>query len=109
MEQKELADRSGEPVYRVHKFVKGDLPFPPLTFLDRVFRVFGSSLAKALESEPAIKPLPTAPILRGDVLEVARLLERRSPEYVNSVMVLVRERARGRPHGRAGARRREGS
>lgn len=109
MEQKELADRSGEPIYRVHKFVKGDLPFPPLTFLDRVLRVFGSSLAQALEKEPTVKPLPPLPILRDDVLEVARMLERRSPEYVRSLIVLVQERARGRPHGRAVARRRAAS
>lgn len=103
MSQKELARRAGEHVNRVHKFVNGDLPYPPLTFLQHVFGVFGLTLPEALSSSPPVRPLS---ISRQDVLEVARLLEALDEAYVRSLKDLVEKTRRVRSGVRGGGTRR---
>lgn len=103
MEQKELVSLCGSPLVRidqVHKFVKGDLQFPPLSFLDTVLKAFGSSLREALEMDPPIRPIP---ITRADVLGVARLLAKRSGPYVEATRLQEEEVSRALSRG-GGAR-----
>jgi hypothetical protein len=69
MEQIELARRAGEPQQRVHKFIKGQMPYPPMEFLDRLFRVFGATLVDGLRG--AVPPVTQLPILRADVQKLA--------------------------------------
>lgn len=69
MPQIELARRADEDQQRVHKFVKGQMPYPPLAFLDRLFRVFGLTLVDGLRGHVA--PVTQLPILRPDVQAIA--------------------------------------
>lgn len=69
MQQIELARRAVEPQQRVHKFVKGQMPYPPLEFLDRLFNVFGVTIVDGLKGP--VKPVTQLPILRADVQAVA--------------------------------------
>lgn len=109
-EQKELVALCASPFVRadqVHKLWKGDLQFPPLSFFDTVLRALGSSLRDALADEPVtVKPLP---IRRDDVLELARLLERLSPTYVQSAKNLAEETLHARSRGRTGGSQRGGA
>lgn len=81
MEQKRLARRSQQTYARVHKFLSGQMPYPPLDFLDALLRSFGDSLANVLKGEtpPTTSDLP---ILREDVRALAHLLDDATPEVV---------------------------
>jgi transcriptional regulator with XRE-family HTH domain len=82
MKQKTLARRSGQTYARVHKFLSGQMPYPPLDFLDALLQSFGTNLARVLSGEmdtPAQRP-----ILREDVQQVADMLDDGSPELVEA-------------------------
>jgi hypothetical protein len=97
MQQKTLARRSKQTYARVHKFLSGQMPYPPLDFLDALLRSFGTTLADALKGTgdaPA-----QLPILRADVQEVADLLDEASPEVVEEVRRLSVLFSRGQAAG----------
>jgi hypothetical protein len=87
MKQIELAKRAREPQQRVHKFIKGQMPYPPLDFLDRLFRVFGVTLLDGLKG--VIRPVTQLPILRPDVQQVADTCAVLEPEGVAAVQHLA--------------------
>lgn len=87
MQQIELARRAKEAQQRVHKFVKGQMPYPPLDFLDRLFRVFGVTLVDGLRG--AVKPVTQLPILREDVQLLADTCAPLEPEGVAAVQHLA--------------------
>src|SRR5688500_6325595 len=51
MKQKTLARRSKQTYARVHKFLSGQMPYPPLDFLGALLESFGTSLADTLRGE----------------------------------------------------------
>lgn len=87
MQQIELARRANEPQQRVHKFIKGQMPYPPLEFLDRLFRVFGVTLIDGLRG--AVAPVTQLPILRRDVQSLADTCAAMAPEGVAVVQHLA--------------------
>jgi transcriptional regulator with XRE-family HTH domain len=90
MEQRELARRAKLSQDSVHKFLKGQKPYPPLTFLDRLLRVFGYTLPEALsETVLPVKPLPEPRISKPIVLEIAALLEK--PEWNDGALQALKE------------------
>lgn len=80
MKQKTLARRSGQTYARVHKFLSGQMPYPPLDFLNALLVSFGTSLAKVLAGHTATPA--QLPILRDDVQRVAVLLDDADAEVV---------------------------
>jgi transcriptional regulator with XRE-family HTH domain len=83
MKQKTLARRSGQTYARVHKFLSGQMPYPPLDFLDALLQSFGVSLADVLKGNgDGPKQLP---ILRGDVQALCDLLDDAPVEVVEEV------------------------
>lgn len=87
MKQIELARRSGEKQQRIHKFISGQMPYPPMDFLDRLFRVFGVTLVDGLKG--AVRPVTQLPILRADVQTVADTCALLEPEGVAAVQHLA--------------------
>jgi transcriptional regulator with XRE-family HTH domain len=82
MKQKTLARRSGQTYARVHKFLSGQMPYPPLDFLDALLQSFGLTLADVLKGQAeAPKRLP---ILREDVQRVADMLDDAPADLVES-------------------------
>lgn len=69
MQQIELVRRSGQNKQRIQRFLSGQMPYPPLTFLDKLFRVFGHTLLDGLRG--SIQPVTQLPILRPDVQQLA--------------------------------------
>jgi transcriptional regulator with XRE-family HTH domain len=57
MTQIELVRRSGATPQAVQRFLAGQSPYPPLSFLDQLARVFGWTLLEMLADE--IAPIPT--------------------------------------------------
>lgn len=82
MKQKTLARRSGQTYARVHKFLSGQMPYPPLDFLDALLQSFGTTLADVLKGE--VETPKRLPILREDVQQVADMLDDGSPELVEA-------------------------
>lgn len=108
MKQIELARRAGEDQQRVHKFVKGQMPYPPLAFLDGLFRVFGVTVIDGLRG--SVTPVTQLPILRPDVQTLVDTCASLAPEAVVAVQTLastLRDGVRkGTAHGsNASARR----
>jgi hypothetical protein len=100
MEQIELARRAGERQQRVHKFVNGQMPYPPLEFMDRLFRVFGHTLIDGLRG--SVQPVTQLPILRPDVQAVADLcagMDAEGVKVVQSWVTFLRRNAptKGKP------------
>lgn len=87
MRQKTLARRSGQTYARVHKFLSGQMPYPPMDFLDALLRSFGTTLADELKGSSA--PPKQRPIVRTDVQEVADLLDDADAETVSHVKGLA--------------------
>lgn len=87
MQQIELAMRSGETKQRIQRFVSGQMPYPPMDFLDRLFRVFGVTLVDGLKG--AVKPVTQLPILRSDVQSLADTCAALEPEGVAVVQHLA--------------------
>lgn len=87
MSQIELARRATEAQQRVHKFVKGDMPYPPLDFLDGLFRVFGVTVLDGLRG--SVQPVTQLPILRPDVQGVADDCAGMEAEAVEAVQKFV--------------------
>lgn len=87
MRQKTLARRSGQTYARVHKFLSGQMPYPPMDFLDALLRSFGTTLADELKGNSA--PPAQLPILREDVQHVAKMLDDGSPELVDAARTWV--------------------
>lgn len=79
LEAKDVARLARERYPRVTRFLRGDMPYPPLQFLDRLLGVFGYTLAEAL-AQAALPLRDTTPpaIFRPLVMEIAALLERRT-------------------------------
>ncbi len=80
MKQKTLARRSGQSYARVHRFISGQMPYPPMDFLDALLRTFGTTLADVLKGHTT--PPKQLPILRADVQRVADMLDDASVEVV---------------------------
>jgi hypothetical protein len=80
MKQKTLARRSGQTYARVHKFLSGQMPYPPLDFLNALLMSFGTSLGDVLRDVSS--PPRALPIWREDVQRVARMLDEASPAAV---------------------------
>lgn len=97
MKQKTLARRSTQTYARVHKFLSGQMPYPPLDFLDALLRSFGTSLADELKGAGAAPP--QLPILRADVQQVANMLDDESPEVVEAVKNWIALFAKGKAAG----------
>lgn len=87
MKQIELARRSGEKQQRIHKFISGQMPYPPMDFLDRLFRVFGVTILDGLRGP--VKPVTQLPILREDVQALADTCAGLEPEGVAVVQHLA--------------------
>lgn len=87
MKQIELARRAGEDQQRVHKFVKGQMPYPPLEFLDTLFKVFGVTLVDGLRGH--VPPVTQLPIRRPDVQAVADDCAGMDVEGVKAVQYFV--------------------
>lgn len=83
MKQKTLARRSGQTYARVHAFISGKMPYPPMDFLDALLRTFGTTLADELKGGST--PPAQLPIVREDILELAKMLDDASPEAVERV------------------------
>lgn len=98
MQQIELAMRSGETKQRIQRFISGQMPYPPMDFLDRLFRVFGKTLVDGLTG--AVKPVTQLPILRDDVQALADTCATLEPAGVEAVQHLA---ATLRDAGRRGA------
>jgi transcriptional regulator with XRE-family HTH domain len=88
MKQKTLARRSGQTYARVHKFLSGQMPYPPLDFLNALLQSFGVSLADALKGQTT--PPKQLPIQRADVQRVAALLDDAPVELVEETERMVR-------------------
>lgn len=101
MPQIELARRAGEDQQRVHKFVKGQMPYPPLAFLDRLFRVFGLTLVDGLRGHVA--PVTQLPILRPDVQAIADDCAGLEEQGVQAVAYFVSTLKGTKPRGRSTA------
>ena len=99
MEQRELARRAKEKPQRVHKFVKGQMPYPPLTFLNNLLRVFSYTLPEALsETVLPVRPLAQT-VFRPPVQQLAELLdgmEDAQLEHLKEFLVANRRRRRQR-------------
>jgi hypothetical protein len=80
MGQKTLARRSGQKYPRVHKFLSGQMPYPPMDFLDALLRSFGTTLGGVLTEES--EPPKVLPIWRADVQQLAELLDDADAEVV---------------------------
>lgn len=90
MEQRELARRAKEPYPRVHKFVKGQMPYPPLSFLDRLLRVFGYTLPEALaQTVLPVKPAAPPAFSRLLVLEIALVIDGWPDESLKDLKTFV--------------------
>ena len=87
MQQIELARRAGDTQQRVQRFLAGQMPYPPLMFLDRLFRVFGVTLADGLKGQ--VRPAPVLPVLRPDVQAVADVCATLDGQAVEAVMMLA--------------------
>lgn len=87
MKQIELARRSGEKQQRIHKFISGQMPYPPMDFIDKLFRVFGVTIVDGLRG--AVKPVTQLPILRSDVQHLADTCAVLEPEGVAAVQHLA--------------------
>lgn len=87
MQQIELAMRAGETKQRIQRFISGQMPYPPMTFLDRLFRVFGVTLVDGLKG--AVRPVTQLPILRADVQALADTCAPLEPEGVAAVQHLA--------------------
>lgn len=95
MQQIELAMRSGETKQRIQRFISGQMPYPPMDFLDRLFRVFGKTLLDGLTG--AVKPAKQLPILRDDVQALAdtcATLEREGVAAVQHLASTLRDAGR---------------
>lgn len=108
MQQVELVRRSGETKQRIQRFISGQMPYPPMDFLDKLFRVFGVTLIDGLKA--AVRPVTQLPILRSDVQTLADTCSALAPEGVAAVQHLastLRDGVRkGTAHGsNASARR----
>lgn len=97
MKQKTVARRSGQTYARVHKFLSGQMPYPPLDFLDAILRSFGTTLADALRG-PTDDKIPL-PIVREDVQEVANMLDEASPAAVEAAKQWIELFARAQGSG----------
>lgn len=91
MHQKTLAKRAKVSQGRVHRFITGQMPYPPLTFLHSLLGVFGYTLPEALTamSLPA-KQLPQPAISNPIVLELASAIEDWPDEAVKNLLVALR-------------------
>jgi transcriptional regulator with XRE-family HTH domain len=87
MQQIELAMRAGETKQRIQRFISGQMPYPPMDFLDRLFRVFGKTLIDGLTG--AVKPVKQLPILREDVQALADTCAAMEAEGVAAVQHLA--------------------
>lgn len=87
MQQVELVRRSGENKQRIQRFISGQMPYPPMDFLDRLFRVFGVTLIDGLKGP--VRPVTQLPILRADVQALADTCAMLSPEGVEAVQTLA--------------------
>lgn len=98
LQQKEVARRARVPYRDFHRFYKGDMPYPRLTFLDRVVRVFGYRLSEVLgDLTLPHRPLPPPPITKPAALEIAEIVEHLPDDYAEGVLALVRAMARRKP------------
>ena len=88
MKQKTLARRAKQSYARVHRFLSGQMPYPPLDFLDALLRSLGTTLAETLTESSGSPPSPL-PIVRADVQELAKLLDEVSADVVEQVKGLV--------------------
>lgn len=91
MEQKTLARRAKVSAGRVHRFLRGQMPYPPLSFLDQMLRVFGYTLPEALAASALPVKTPTPPsISRASVLEIAEELESWPEENLKAMQTFLR-------------------
>lgn len=97
MEQRELARRAKEPYQRVNKLLRGQMPYPPMTFLNNLLGVFNYTLPEALaETVLPVRPLAQQ-AFRPLVHEIAELLERQDDAYLGHLKaVLIETRPRRR-------------
>lgn len=72
--QEEIAHRSGYRQQEISLLLKRAKPVVPLTMLDRVLRVFGTTLVAVLQSEMggAVKPLGKASSRRAELLQLVK-------------------------------------
>jgi hypothetical protein len=90
LEQKDLAELSGQKLVRVHRYVTGQLRLVPLAFLDAILRVLGTTLVDAIQALPKTTTPP------GTVLtKHQRAVVRAMSQLAESEQVLVVQMARG--------------
>jgi hypothetical protein len=68
MEQIELARRSKNAQQRVHRFLVGQMPYPPMSFMDSLLQVFGLGLADVLADPKATAKPPVISDAESDFL-----------------------------------------
>lgn len=90
MAQKELAELSGQRIDRIHKFVKGDLAFPPMAFLDAILRVLGTNLCEQIQGIP-VKATPPPPALSASERVLLRAYGALLPPERKLVLTLARK------------------
>lgn len=105
MKQVELARRAGETQQSVQRFLSGQMPYPSMTFLDRLVRVFGWTLIDVLRDE--LPPPPKPPITDPRVLQIAELLQEAGNDVIVEaadvwVRVMTKSRASAGARGALG-------
>ena len=97
MTQSELARRSGQLQQKIQRFLSGNMPYPPMSFLNDLASVFGWTLVELLHDE--IPPLRTPAISDARVLEIADRLASADDRVIEAAQAWTKLLTARRPSG----------
>jgi transcriptional regulator with XRE-family HTH domain len=94
MTQVQLAKKAKVTQQSVQRFLSGQMPYPPMTFLDKLTRVFGWSLVEVIAELTPSRP----PIVINDprVQQIAIWLEAADDRTVEGAYLLIERLQRPR-------------